>query len=105
MEETQEARLIEAAQRGDQQAVAELYRRHVDVVYRYVYVRVSQATVAEDITSEVFLRALETLPDYEQRGTPFLGWLYRIAHGRVVDYYRRNSRRVEDQNIEDTALA
>lgn len=94
-----ETRLIQAAQRGDQKAMAELYRAHVQAVYRYVATRVSPPQLAEDITSDVFVRALETLATYEPRGVPFIGWLYRIAHGRVVDHYR--SRKAGEQPFEE----
>jgi len=104
MDSNQKASLIQAAKQGDQQAIAELYRLHVQAIYRYVYVRVNQVSVAEDITSEVFLRAIETLSNYEKRKVPFLGWLYRIAHGKVIDYYRRMARRSGDQSFEETTL-
>jgi RNA polymerase sigma-70 factor (ECF subfamily) len=87
--------LIERAQRGDRQAIGELYRRHVDVIYRYVYARVGDRAMAEDLTAQVFLRALEGLPDFEPGGTPFVAWLYRIAQARTVDHWRRLDRRRE----------
>ncbi|MCL7454464.1 MAG: sigma-70 family RNA polymerase sigma factor [Anaerolineae bacterium] len=90
-----EARLIERARQGDRQAVAELYRTHVDTVYRYVYTRVRDEQVAEDLTAQVFLQAIEGLPGYEVTGAPFMAWLYRIAYARVVDHYRREGRRQE----------
>ena len=98
-----ETRLIQAAKRGDQQAIGDLYHLHVQAVYRYIATRVSSPELAEDITSDVFVRALETLATYEPRGVPFLGWLYRIAHGRVVDHYR--SRKTGEQPLEDIHFA
>ena len=90
-----EARLIQRAQQGDKESIAELYRRHVDVVYRYVWARVRDEAVAEDLTAQVFLKALEGLPTYSPTGKPFLAWLYRIAYARVVDYWRKQDRRAE----------
>ena len=90
-----EARLIQRAKQGDQQAIGELYRRHVDVIYRYVWARVGDVTIAEDLTSQVFLKALEGLPTYEPTGKPFLAWLYRIAYARIVDHWRKQERRTE----------
>jgi RNA polymerase sigma-70 factor (ECF subfamily) len=90
---THDKRLVEAAQTGDQQAMATLYQAHVQDVYRYVYARIRDTSVAEDITSEVFVRALETLAAYQQRGIPFLMWLFHIAGGKIVDYYRWAGRR------------
>jgi RNA polymerase sigma-70 factor, ECF subfamily len=90
-----ETRLIRSAKRGDKRAVSELYRRHVDIIYRYTYARVRDPVVAEDLTAQVFLKALEGLPNYEPSGSPFLAWLYRIAHARTVDHWRQQQRRRE----------
>ena len=90
-----EPRLIQRAKQGDKQSIADLYRRYVDVVYRYVWMRVHDDMLAEDLTSQVFLKALEGLPTYEPGGSPFIAWLYRIAHARIVDHWRRQERRLE----------
>lgn len=94
-------KLIRAAQQGDAQAISTLYEQHVGKVYRYIFLRVSEAALAEDLTSEVFVRAIETLPKFEQRGVPFLGWLYHIARGLIIDYYRREKRRGPTQSLDD----
>lgn len=88
-----EAALIEKARRFDRHAVAQLYNLYAEHIYRYALVRVVDARVAEDITSDVFVRALEGLRSFEYRGVPFAAWLYRIARDRVVDYYRHSGRR------------
>jgi len=88
-----EAALIEQARRFDRHAVAQLYDLYAERIYRYALLRVADAHIAEDITSDVFLRALEGLRSFEYRGVPFVAWLYRIARDRVVDYYRRSVRR------------
>jgi RNA polymerase sigma-70 factor (ECF subfamily) len=90
-----EDRQIQRAKQGDKQAIGELYRRHVDVIFRYVWARVGDEAVAEDLTGQVFLKALEGLPTYEPTGKPFLAWLYRIAYARIVDHWRQQERRVE----------
>jgi len=82
--------LISAAQQGDSEAFSELYRRHVDQIYRYLLARVGDTATAEDLTSEVFLRALESLGSYEHRGIPVVAWLYRIANARAVDFWRKS---------------
>ena len=84
-----ESKLIASAQRGDAEAFSELYRRHVDPIYRYMLARVGDPSTAEDLTSEVFMRALESLGNFEDRGVPFAAWLYRIANARAVDFWRR----------------
>ena len=73
-------------------AISALYRRHVQAIYRYLYYRVGDEHTAEDLTAEVFLRAIEGLPNYEPRGVPFAAWLYRIAQARMADYFRRQRR-------------
>lgn len=87
-----EAALIERARRGEREAISALYRRYVQAIYRYLYYRVGDDQTAEDLTAEVFLRAVEGLPGYEPRGVPFSAWLYRIAQARVSDYFRRQRR-------------
>jgi RNA polymerase sigma-70 factor (ECF subfamily) len=88
-----ENKLILRAKEGDQQAIGELYNGNVDAIYRYIWPRVRDDTVAEDLTAQVFLKALEGLPAYEPTGKPFLAWLYRIAYARIVDHWRRQERR------------
>jgi RNA polymerase sigma-70 factor (ECF subfamily) len=89
---TDESDLIRRARQRDADAFSELYRRHVDRIFRYLLLRVNDDTVAEDLTSEVFVRALEALDSYEDRGAPFAAWLYRIAKARTIDYWRRLQR-------------
>jgi RNA polymerase sigma-70 factor (ECF subfamily) len=90
-----EHELICRAQEGDKQAIGELYRVHVDVIYRYIWARVRDDSLAEDLTAQVFLKALEGLPTYQPSGKPFVAWLYRIAYARIVDHWRKLERRVE----------
>jgi RNA polymerase sigma-70 factor (ECF subfamily) len=85
--------LVERAKQGEKQAVGELYRRHVDVIYRYIFTRVRDTAVAEDLTAQVFLKAVEGLPSFQPTGRPFRAWLYRIAHARTVDHWRQQRRR------------
>lgn len=90
-----ELKLIRRAQEGDKGAIGELYRQHVDVIYRYIWARVRDEDTAEDLTALVFLKALEALPNYKPTGKPFLAWLYSIAYARIVDHWRKQKRRVE----------
>src|SRR6185295_2101285 len=71
---------------------AELYERHFPAVYAYVSRRVPDRTRAEDLTSDVFHKALAALPRYESRGAPFAAWLYRIASNEIADFRRRSAR-------------
>ena len=88
-EET-EIELVAAAQR-DPTAFQKLYERHARSIYRYLYSRVRDASVAEDLTSQVFLQALEHLGKFRNQGS-FKAWLFAIAHSRAMDYYRKAGR-------------
>ena len=99
---TDERELIRRARQRDADAFSELYRRHVQRIFRYVLLRVGDETVAEDLTSEVFVRALESLGAYEDRGAPFAAWLYRIANARVIDHWRSAQRAEVSLDAGDT---
>lgn len=83
-----EAELAERASKHDQAAFAELYNAYVDKIYKYVYYKVGNATDAEDLCEQVFLRAWEAIGRYRWCGYPFSSWLYKLAHNLVVDHYR-----------------
>lgn len=104
MDIKREQKLIRAAQQGDESAFGELYDTYTDLIYRYISYRVNRPEVAQDLTAEVFLRMVEGLPNYEDRGLPFMSWLYRIAHARLVDYYQACKRSGESQDIETVEL-
>ncbi len=84
--------LLERAKRAEPSALAELYDQYINPIYNYVYHRVGQAELAEDITGQVFMRMLEAIRAGRAWNTSFSGWLYRIAHNLVIDYYRRRQR-------------
>lgn len=88
---------IKRAQKGDSEAITTLYNLHVEKIYRYIYYRVTLETDAEDLTAEVFVKMVESLPSYEITGAPFEAWLYRIASARVIDFRRRNKIRKHDE--------
>lgn len=99
--------LVDRARTGDQQAAGALYDLYVDRIYRFVLVRSGNATEAEDITAEVFVRVIEALPRFEWKDVPFSAWVFRIAHNQVVSHYRRTSSRPtqamgEDFDVVDT---
>ena len=79
--------LVHRAKAGDPEAFTALYDAYLSHVYRYVFFRVADDQTAEDITSQVFLRAWEHLKRYRQDGS-FLAWLYTIARNAVIDHYR-----------------
>lgn len=83
--------LVEAAQ-SDPAKFDALYELHFDRVYAFVASRVRDRATAEDVTSEVFHRALANLKSYEWRGVPFAAWLLRIAANAIVDHAKRAAR-------------
>ncbi len=81
------------ARRYSQAKLASLYEEYYGKIAYYAYVRIGNRTEAEDIASEVFLKALESLKSYQERGIPMQAWLFRIAHNLVVDYVRKATKR------------
>jgi len=89
--------LVERAKRDPRQFGA-LYDRHFQQIYRFVYSRVREQTAAEDVTSEIFMKALKAMPRYQDTGRPFAAWLYQIAVNAIADRYRtlRPSQSLDD---------
>jgi RNA polymerase sigma-70 factor (ECF subfamily) len=92
-EEVDERLLVEAAQR-DPVKFGDLYERHFERIYAFISRRVRDRGTAEDLTSDVFHKALANLPGYEFRGAPFAAWLVRIAANAVADQSKRAAREV-----------
>jgi RNA polymerase sigma-70 factor, ECF subfamily len=88
---TNESGLVKAAQ-SDPAKFDALYELHFERVYAFVASRVRNRTIAEDVTSEVFHKALASLPNYEWRGVPFASWLLRIAANAIIDHAKRAAR-------------
>ena len=82
--------LVRGVQDGNRGAFSQLYEAFFDRVYRYMLARVSSPTEAEDLTQEVFLKAMRAIGGYQFRGSPFAAWLFRIAHNVLVDRHRQN---------------
>lgn len=87
-----ERRLLERAKIYDVNALGALYGHYEPRVFSYVYHRVGNHLLAQDITSQVFLRVLEVIQHERAWEISFSGWLYRIAHNLVVDHYRLRGR-------------
>jgi RNA polymerase sigma-70 factor, ECF subfamily len=98
-----EDRLIELA-RGDPAAFAALYRRYLRRVYRYLLTYAEREEDAADLTQHVFLRVLEALPAYSDRGTPFAAWLFRIARNAATDAYRRRRKAIPWEHVPESLL-
>jgi len=85
---TNERQLVLQAQAGNSEAFGQLYDAYMERIYRFVYFRVEDQQTAEDITSQVFLKAWSNLDRFQFSRTPYLAWLYTIAHNAVIDHYR-----------------
>jgi len=83
-----ERQLVLQAQDGNSEAFGQLYDAYMERIYRFVYFRVEDQQTAEDITSQVFLKAWSNLDRFSFSRTPYLAWLYTIAHNAVIDHYR-----------------
>ena len=81
-------RLVHDAKAGDPWAFGRIFDEFNQPVYRFIASRVRRPSDAEDLTQLVFVKALEALPRYEQRGVPFGGWLFRLARNTVIDHIR-----------------
>lgn len=96
-----EATLVERA-KTDKEAFGQLYERHVDKIYNYVYYKTGSHADAEDLTARVFIRAMQHIERYEDQGVPFSAWLYRIAHNLMANWHRDRNRR-KTINLDDLA--
>jgi RNA polymerase sigma-70 factor (ECF subfamily) len=88
-------RVVELAQAGDAEAFGRIFDEFHGPIYRFIASRVGRPSDAEDLTQTVFVRAFEALPRYEVRGTPFGGWLFRLARNATIDHIRTNREHAE----------
>lgn len=94
--------LIHRAQQGNRDAVEALFRREWKPVYRLLYRTLGNRHEAEDLTQEVFIRALSSLDRFQQTSTPFAGYLAVIARNLLRDHWRRG--RSTPDTLEQTDL-
>ncbi|HEY3750758.1 MAG TPA: sigma-70 family RNA polymerase sigma factor [Pseudonocardiaceae bacterium] len=87
--------LVEAAQAGDAGAFGQLYDQYVDSVFRYVLFRVGDRTLAEDVTSETFLRAFRRIGSLSYQGRDVGAWFVTIARNIVLDHVKSSRFRLE----------
>lgn len=74
--------------KGEIEAFTELYDKYVEKIYNFIFYRVSNRALAEDLTSEVFLRAFDRIETFNPEKSKFSTWLFQIAKNRLIDYYR-----------------
>ncbi len=83
-----ERQLIERAAKRDREAFGRLYSLYIEKIYKYIYYKCSGVEEAEELTSQVFLKAWEAIDRFQWQGYSFGAWLYRIAHNQLIDHYR-----------------
>jgi RNA polymerase sigma-70 factor (ECF subfamily) len=93
---TLDRELLQHAREYDAQALARIYDRYAEPIYRYLYRYLGDAAQAEDLTSEVFLRLLNVLNTPRAPRDQLQGWLYRVAHNVAMDWFRQ---RAKDENL------
>ena len=91
---TNDSNLLERAREYDAQALAEIYDRYAESIYRYAYRYIGDASLAEDLTSEVFLKLLQVLGTSRAPREQLQGWLYRVARNLAVDWFRQQAKGV-----------
>ena len=91
-EETKNVEMVKKAVDGDVEAYGKLYAIYLDRIYRYVFYRVRDVMMAEDITEEVFIKAWDKIKSCQGKERTFSPWLYRIAHNHMIDTFYRKHR-------------
>jgi RNA polymerase sigma-70 factor (ECF subfamily) len=89
---TSDSHLLERAREYEAEALAEIYDRYSEPIYRYLYRYVGDAAQAEDLTGEVFVKLLQVLGTSHAPHDKLQGWLYRVAHNQAMDWFRQQSR-------------
>ena len=89
-----DAALVDGAARGDEAALAQLFRRHWPAAHRTAWLVVHDERAAEDIAQEAFLAAVRRLDGFDRR-RPFAPWLHRIVINRAIDHARTRAARRE----------
>jgi RNA polymerase sigma-70 factor (ECF subfamily) len=91
--------LVDRAQAGDREALEELYLIHFDRIYSYLHVSVGNRHDAEDLTTQTFLKMLESIGKFRWQSAPFSAWLFRIAHNLAMDHFRANRRWQPEEEV------
>jgi RNA polymerase sigma-70 factor (ECF subfamily) len=87
--------LVERAQAGEAAAFGLIYDRYFDTVFRFVYFRVGNRQLAEDLTADTFLRALKRIGSFTWQGRDLGAWLVTIARNLVADHFKSGRYRLE----------
>jgi RNA polymerase sigma-70 factor, ECF subfamily len=91
--------LVGRAQKGERAALEELYLIHFDRIYSYLHVSVGNRHDAEDLTTQTFLKMLESIGKFRWQSAPFSAWLFRIAHNLAMDHFRATKRWQPEEEV------
>jgi RNA polymerase sigma-70 factor, ECF subfamily len=91
--------LVDRAQQGDREALEELYLLHFDRIYSYLHMSVGNRHDAEDLTTQTFMKMLESIKRFRWRSAPFSAWLFRIAHNLAMDHFRASRRWQPEEEV------
>jgi RNA polymerase sigma-70 factor (ECF subfamily) len=91
--------LVERAKSGDREALEELYLLHFDRIYGYLHLSVGSRHDAEDLTTQTFVKMLESIGRFRWRSVPFSAWLFRIAHNLAMDHFRSRRRWQPEEDV------
>jgi RNA polymerase sigma-70 factor (ECF subfamily) len=91
--------LVDRAQQGDRSALEDLYLIHFDRIYGYLHVSVGNRHDAEDLTTQTFLKMIESIGKFRWRSAPFSAWLFRIAHNLAMDHFRAARRWQPEEEV------
>jgi RNA polymerase sigma-70 factor, ECF subfamily len=97
--------LVERAQRGDRAALEDLYLIHFDRIYSYLHMSVGSRHDAEDLTTQTFVKMLESIGRFQWQAVPFSAWLFRIAHNLAMDHFRSRRRWHPEEEIPEPSGA
>jgi len=95
--------LVARAQAGDRDALEELYLEHFDRIYSYLHMTVGNRHDAEDLTTQTFLKMLESIGKFRWGAAPFSAWLFRIAHNLAMDHFRSRRRWQPEEEVPEPA--
>ncbi|MDP3729172.1 MAG: RNA polymerase sigma factor [bacterium] len=89
-----EYQFIKEAKQGNKEAFGQLYDHYLPKIYRFVYLKVTNQSEAEDLAHDVFLSAWQNMHRYNYQGLPFSSWLYQISKNAVIDFYRTSKKNI-----------
>ena len=98
-ETTRVRALVDRAKQGDRDALEELYLIHFDRIYGYLHVSVGNRPDAEDLTTQTFVKMLESIGKFRWQSAPFSAWLFRIAHNLAMDHFRSRRRWQPEEDV------